>query len=53
MPVTNGSDGKYYVRVSSTGKGFSNYWVNVFAATFVFNTNEYGPMTFTFNSRIN
>ena len=53
VPVTNGSDGKYYVRVSSTGKGFSNYWVNVFAATFVFNTNEYGPMTFTFNSRIN
>lgn len=53
VPVTNGSDGKYYVRVSSTGQGFSNYWVNVFAATFVFNTNEYGPMTFTFNSRIN
>lgn len=53
VPVTDGSDGKYYVRVSSTGQGFSNYWVNVFAATFVFNTNEYGPMTFTFNSRIN
>lgn len=53
VPVTDGSDGKYYVRVSSTGQGFSNYWVNVFAATFVINTNEYGPMTFTFNSRIN
>lgn len=53
VPVTNGSDGKYYVRASQTGQGFTNWWVTVFAATFVFNTNEYGPMTFTFNSRIN
>lgn len=53
VPVTNGSDGKYYVRASQTGQGFTNWWVNYFPATFVFNTNEYGPMTFTFNSRIN
>lgn len=53
VPVTDGSDGKYYVRASQTGRGFTNWWVTVFAATFVFNTNEYGPMTFTFNSRIN
>ncbi|EDL3592191.1 hypothetical protein CRX22_11170 [Salmonella enterica subsp. enterica serovar Newport] len=53
VPVTDGSDGKYYVRASQTGQHFTNWWVTVFPATFVFNTNEYGPMTFTFNSRIN
>ena len=53
VPVTDGSDGQYYVRLSQTGRGFTNWWVNVFSATFVFNTNEYGPMTFTFGSRIN
>lgn len=53
VPVTDGSDGRYYVRLSQTGRGFTNWWVTVFSATFVFNTNEYGPMSLTFGSRIN
>jgi hypothetical protein len=53
VPVTDGSDGQYYVRLSQTGRGFTNWWVTVFSSTFVFNTNEYGPMSLTFGSRIN
>lgn len=53
VPVTDGSDGRYYIRVSSTGRGFQNYWVPVFSSTFIFNTNEYGPKSHTFGSRIN
>jgi hypothetical protein len=52
VPLTDGSDGKYVLKLSSTGKGFSNYWVNVFSSTFVFNT-SIGLQTMTISARIN
>lgn len=52
VPVTDGSDGKYILKLSSTGFGFANWWVSVFSSTIVFNT-SIGLQTLVVSARIN